>query len=145
MTHRAVTNRTVAHFLAVVELPFSIVGVAFLALGITLFVQPERYDRTPSYANLLDIAPQATWGAIYLAVAAVLLASVMLRRNRPLAVLAHTLSFCLVATWLLAFIIRYATDDATTIVNVVSWAVLLYLVVQSMLQLDEWVAPVKPQ
>ena len=108
-------------FLAVVEMPFSIVGVAFLVLGTDLLVQPDRFERTPSYANLLDILPQAIWGAIYLTAATILIGSIVMRHHRPFAVLAHTVAFCLVATWLTAFVVRWVTDDATTIVNVMSW------------------------
>jgi hypothetical protein len=118
--------------------PLTVVGIAFLALSFGLLVQPDRFTKTPAYANLLVVLPQSIWGAIYLAVGLLIGASVLLRRKRALTVVAHTLSFSLASAWLLGFIIRYSTDSATTIVNVVSWAVLLYLIILSMLELDDW-------
>lgn len=117
--------------------PLTVVGAAFLALAFGLAVQPERFTRTPAYANLLRILPQSHWAVIYFVVAALIGLSIMLQHVRALEVAAHTLSLALVSTWLVAFVIRYSTDSATTIVNVVSWSVLLYLVILSMLELDD--------
>lgn len=121
-----------------IALPFTVVGIAFTAVGLTLFLQPHRYDNTPSYANLLNVMNQAWWGLIYLVVAAFVFAAVTFWRHRLLTVAAHTSAAALVLSWLAAFVYRWLTDDGTTIVNVVSWSILLFLVVRSMFQLDEW-------
>lgn len=117
--------------------PLTVVGIAFLALAFGLLVQPLRFERTPAYANLLSVLPQSIWGILYLVVAAVIGASVLLWRHRVFSVVAHTLTFSLVGAWLAGFVVRYVTDDATTIVNVVSWSVLLYLTVLSAMKLDD--------
>lgn len=111
--------------------------VAFVAIGVTLIVQPARFGNTPSYANLLDVLPAWAWGGIYLVAAALKLASILNYRVRTLVVVTHTVGISLVLAWLGAFIVRYITDDGTTIVNPVSWSVFLYLVVRSALMLDE--------
>lgn len=111
--------------------------VAFLAIGITLIVQPSRFANTPSYANLLIIFRQQTWGALYLAAAVLQIASIWNFTRRTLLVVTHTIVITLISVWLVAFIIRYATDDGTTIVNVVSWTVYFYLAVRSALLVDE--------
>lgn len=107
------------------------------SIGITLITQPGRYANTPSYANLLDVMPAQAWGAIYCSVAAIKLAAITRYHARALTVLAHTIGITLVAVWLVAFIVRYATDDGTTIVNVVSWGTYLYLNVRSVMMLDD--------
>lgn len=108
----------------------------FLAIGLTLWFQPERYDNTPSYANLLEIFPQHVWGAIYVAVAVLKAITAWRHPTRVLIVAAHTLGVALVVVWLAAFVIRYFTDDGTTIVNVCSWAAYLFLVIRSAARLD---------
>ncbi len=127
--------------LSTVVLPLFVIATAFTAFGVTLLTQPSRWENTPSYANLLDVAPQWIWGALYLAAATAMFASIWWRQVRALAVVAHTAAFILVTSWLVAFVVRYATDTGTTVVNVVHWSILLYLTVQSILQLDEWVEP----
>jgi hypothetical protein len=112
-------------------------AAVFLAIGLTLWVQPQRYANTPSYANLLDILPQHAWGAMYVVVAAVKVAAVWRYTSRVLTVMAYTLGVALVVVWLAAFVVRYFTDDGTTIVNVCSWATYLYLIVRSAIRLDD--------
>lgn len=116
------------------------VVVAYVAIGVGLTLQPSRFSRTPSYANLLLFAPAEVWGCAYLGVAALLLAWRFTHATIPsrwLGVGAHTLAVILTLWWLAAFIIRYWTDDATTIVNVVSWSVFLSLVLRSTGGLDD--------
>lgn len=110
---------------------------AFTAIGLALVVQPSRFANTPSYANLLAVLPAQAWGGLYLGAAALKLASILNYRLRTLVVVTHTVGISLVLAWLGAFIVRFVTDDGTTIVNPVSWSVFLYLVVRSALMLDE--------
>lgn len=114
----------------------AVMAVVFFAIGITLWFQPSRYDNTPSYANLLDIARQHTWSVVYLAAAALKVASIVMPARRVLVIATHTVSITLVATWLAAFIIRWVTDPGTTVVNVCSWSAYLYLVLRSALKID---------
>lgn len=113
------------------------IAVGHAAIGVALFLQPERWFNTPSYANLLSIASTDVWGSIYLAVSAVMLLAVWKRRNRILVVTAHTVGIALVAAWLIAFFVRYLTDDGTTIVNVVSWSTFLVILARSAIIIDD--------
>lgn len=104
--------------------------LAYLAIGGGLLLQPGRFANTPSYANLILIMSSQAWGCMYLAAVALLIAW---RLVQPvwLGVVAHTFTLMVTLFWLLAFVIRYQTDDGTTIVNVVSWTVFLTLVIRS--------------
>jgi hypothetical protein len=113
-----------------------IVTLVFTALGSGLWLQPERWARTPSYGLLLNLADQQWWGSVHLVIAVLMCGYIVWPTCRKLAVVAHTAAFTVVAVWLVAFVIRYITDDATTIVNVVSWSAYLYLVIRSLLLID---------
>jgi len=105
--------------------------------GLALVFQASRWSKTPAYGNLLHILSAHTWGAIYLVVAALMGSGLVLwNTNRAINVVAHTLAFILFAIWEMAFIVRYFTDAATTVVNVVSWASYLFLVYGSAMALD---------
>lgn len=99
--------------------------------GLSLIFQSVRWTRTPSYGNLLHILSADVWGVIHLLVAALFVVSILLRPQRMVSVIAHTLGFVLLAGWELAFVVRYLTDGATTIVNVVSWGTYLFLLILS--------------
>lgn len=114
-----------------------IMVIAYLVIGITLILQPRRYDSTPAYGLLLDIFPQAVWGGIYLAAAAGLAVALIRPNIRALLVIVHTIAIALTASWLGAFVIRYISDNGTTAVNCVSWSVFLTLLIRSALLLDE--------
>lgn len=118
-----------------------IILFAYLAIGLTLIFQPDRYANTPSYANLIDVLPQWAWGALYLAVA-LLLAAARLTPNRLIAIVSHTTAIALTASWLLAFVVRYVTDSGTTIVNIVSWGTFLTILIISVTQLNDRVVEV---
>jgi hypothetical protein len=117
-----------------------VMAAVFCALGVTLLLQPQRYAHTPSYANLLDIAPQYVWGLIYLAAATLKVISIAQYSRRLVVVVTHTVGITLVSVWLAAFIVRWLTDTGTTIVNVCSWSVFLYLVIRSALMVDEHIS-----
>jgi hypothetical protein len=101
------------------------------AIGVTLIVQPDRYSNTPSYANLLNVLPAWGWGIAYSAVA-VLHGCELWFRKQLLTTITHTIGIILVTAWLAAFVVRYITDDGTTIVNVASWSAYLYLELRSL-------------
>lgn len=122
----------------------AVMAVVFAAIGLTLMLQPSRYANTPSYANLLDIARQQTWSVAYLVAAALKVAAISRPAHRVLAIITHTVAITLVGVWLAAFIIRWLTDDGTTVVNVSSWSVYLYLVVRSALAIDTQPAQAPP-
>lgn len=108
--------------------------VVLYILGIDLVVQSIRWHRTPSYHNLLIIMSADAWGVIYCIVAVILtLGTVLFQRHRMVYNISHTLVLMLLTLWEAAFIIRWLTDGATTIVNVVSWGVYIYLAIRSAL------------
>jgi hypothetical protein len=108
-------------------------AIIYLAIGITLCTQQFRYSNTPSYHILLQVAPAWTWGIGYI-VAGTLLAAYVLRWHAIwFSAVVHCVAGFLSIWWLFSFILRYLTDDKTTIVNVCSWSVYTYLVVRSFL------------
>lgn len=120
--------------------PAVLMSVTFTAIGLALVLQPARFANTPSYSNLIAIAGQAVWGLAYLGCAALLVISLLPLGRRPkwtFAVVAHTVSIALTGVWLAAFVVRYITDDGTTIVNIASWGVYLALLVRSVLTLTD--------
>jgi hypothetical protein len=119
-----------------VSWPGLLVTVMFFAFGLTMLLQPGRYNNTPSYANLIQIAGLTTWGVAYL-IASLMMASFFAYfRSEWFAVAAHSFAFMLSAVWLGAFVVRYATDDGTTIVNVCSWTAFTILILHSSLRIN---------
>lgn len=114
----------------------SVIAGIFLIFGVALILQPERWGNTPSYANLLAILDAPYWGIIHLIVGAFLMATFKLRHVKWLFIASHTVAIALLGSWLIAFIVRYLTDEGTTIVNVVSWTVFLSLLIQSSVSLE---------
>lgn len=112
------------------------VTVILAIFGVALIAQSSRWAHTPAYGNLLRIFSADVWGVIHLGVAAMMLAGILLPAYRLVRLAAHTLSGVLLLVWEGAFIIRYLTDSATTVVNVVSWGVYLMLVVWAMRLID---------
>lgn len=114
-----------------------LVTVIYYVFAIALWLQPERWASTPSYAILIAIMDQAGWGGVYFTVATLLAFTIWKPTVRALAVVAHTAAIAVTALWLVAFIIRFITDDGTTVVNVASWLTYLTLLVQSAFVLDD--------
>jgi hypothetical protein len=115
-------------------------SLSYFAFGITLWFQPGRYFNTPSYANLLQVASTTAWGSMYLFCCILMLIVTFRRKIKVISIIAHGISLALTLWWLVAFIIRYATDDGTTIVNVISWSTYTYLLVRSALVIGDDVA-----
>jgi hypothetical protein len=112
-------------------------SVILLVFGVALIFQSHRWAKTPAYANLLTVFSAPMWGLLYLAAAVLMAAGLFLRKIRWVGLSAHALTFVLLLGWEFGFLIRYATDSATTIVNVVSWATYIGLVMWSTKCLDE--------
>jgi hypothetical protein len=110
--------------------------VSYAGIGWGLIFQPNRFNRTSSYANLMDLLQAQWWGVAYLLISVLFAVYVVAVSNRFYAILVHTFAIMLTGLWLAAFIIRYATDDATTTVNIVSWAVFLFLLIRSGMLID---------
>lgn len=108
-----------------------ILGAVLYAFGLTMLWQPGRYFNTPSYANLLQLLRPEWWGAIHVLAASLMVVSIIWHKNTRLIFVSHGMCLLLVAFWWVAFIVRYFTDDGTTIVNVCSWGVFVYLIVRS--------------
>jgi hypothetical protein len=108
-----------------------IIIAAYFIIGLTLILQPDKYASTPSYANLIYILPSWLWGVIYLITVVFLIFSQLFVTPLYIGVTAHTVAIALTTVWFLAFVVRYFTDEGTTIVNVVSWGVFLTMLIVS--------------
>lgn len=130
MSEQAVGHELTTHAL---RRPKQTIGLAviLLALGGDMVLRSSRWYRTPSYGNLLKIMSADAWGAVYLSVALVVVAGLVLKTNRVIRLAGHTLAFVLLLGWEFAFVIRSITDSGTTIANVVSWGTFLTLAVWS--------------
>lgn len=113
------------------------ISLSFTVFGVALWLQSSRWYNTPSYALLLKLLGTHAWGTLYLICAVLMFVHLTVFKPAWFAILAHTASAMLVVFWLVAFVIRYFTDSGTTIVNVVSWSILLTLLVHSALSIDE--------
>lgn len=113
-----------------------VVIVALFLQGLDMIVQSDRWHRTPAYHNLLIILNADAWGAIHVAASVSLaVALFVLGRYRMASVVAHTVVIALLATWEVAFIVRWITDTGphagTTAANPINWGVLVFLAVRS--------------
>lgn len=108
-----------------------IMGVVFYAFGLTLLWQSGRYYNTPSYANLLALLRPEYWGIIYVLAASLKVICIVWDGSMRLVFATHLVSLSILLFWWVAFLIRYITDDGTTIVNLCSWGVFIYLVIRS--------------
>jgi hypothetical protein len=111
--------------------------VVFIGLGATMILQPTRYANTPSYANLLALVPAWGWGLAYLFCAALHIFSLFEWRRDVIVYMSHTVSIVLTAFWWVAFLVRWVTDDGTTIVNVLTWGTFLYLLLRSSMKIKD--------
>lgn len=116
--------------------PGGAITPAFGVIGAALLFQGDRFANAPSYAIVLDLLPARVWGVAYLTVAALFALYLMIIPVRSVAIVAHTLGIMLIGWWLIAFTVRYLTDPTTTPVNVVSWAVYLFLLIRSGWMID---------
>lgn len=116
------------------------ITIVLLVFGVALLAQSNRWEKTPAYGNLLRILPADAWGFVYLGAALLMIVALVFWEHRLTAIIGHMVAFGVLVFWEGGFIIRYLTDSATTVVNVVSWAVYLFLVVSSAREIDR---PVK--
>jgi hypothetical protein len=134
-------RRTVAHwhvrfrrFRGHIEIaiwPGILISIAYTLYGFGMLLQPTRFAATPAYGNLTQILDIRIWGAMYLVVAALFTVYAALVISRWLAIIVHIVGIIVTLAWLVAFVIRWLTDPSTTVVNVVSWAMLLALIGRS--------------
>jgi len=115
----------------------AILTLANTSLGLGMLFEAARWSATPAYGILLQILSAHVWGTMYLAVAAVMACSIWWHRSWPLAFTAHVAGMALHFGWWIAFVVRWATDDKTTNVNMTSWGVYLVIGVWSFLLLNQ--------
>jgi drug/metabolite transporter (DMT)-like permease len=113
-----------------------VIGAGYGVYALSLLLQPARWSRTPAYRNLLAVLPAHEWGICFAAVSAVLFAAVGLYGKRWLSVTALTAAAAITVPWTLAFLVRWATNDATTPETWVSWGVNAYLIARAATLLD---------
>jgi hypothetical protein len=111
--------------------PARIMVLFYTLLGLGMLAQPDRYSRTPAYANLLEVVGIQLWGILYLLVAALLLAYVFLNVSRGMAFAIHVVAFLLTVWWFGAFAIRWLTNDSTTNVTTSVWLGFLFIIARS--------------
>jgi hypothetical protein len=111
-------------------------STVFIALALSLWFQTGRFERGAAYANLLQIFGPLVWACLYLVAGILTLASLKFRHSRTLITLTHTLNIVLVGSWWVGFVVRWFTDSATTVVNVLSWGVFLYVALQTAVEVD---------
>lgn len=116
--------------------PGWLISLLYLAIGLTLWLQPHRYDNTPSYGILLQVLSARTWGFLYIGVALLMIGYVTRFRSLRYAILAHVAITGLTGFWLAAFVVRYVSDSGTTIVNVASWSTYLIIIIRSAFMID---------
>lgn len=112
-----------------------VITAAYGIFAVSLIAQSARWASTPAYANLLAIAPQRTWGALFAITAAMLGTAVRLPSLRWLSVAALSVALAITTTWLAAFVIRWLTSGNTTPETWVSWAVFEYLLIRALILL----------
>lgn len=108
-----------------------------VCLGFGLLLQASRWSATPAYANLLAILSAPAWGLIYLLLGAVIGTVAAVDDLRRFSLWVHAPMFGLLAFWDVAFIVRWWTDDHTTIANVLAWSVYLFTAVRSSVAVAE--------
>lgn len=113
-----------------------VIGTGYAIYALSLLLQPARWSRTPAYRNLLAILPAAGWGVVFAVVSALLFAAVACYGKRWLSVTALTAAAAITVPWTLAFLVRWATNDATTPETWVSWSVNAYLIARTAVLLD---------
>jgi hypothetical protein len=111
--------------------PGVVIFLAYAGYGLGMLFQSARFSRTPAYGNLTQVLDIHIWAVIHLIVAALFAAYVSLIASRLFGIIVHIYGLIVVGTWWLAFVIRWLTDESTTIVNVVSWGVLLLIMGRS--------------
>jgi hypothetical protein len=122
----------------------SIIATGYALLGLSLCLEPSKWDRTPAYAVLLDILPQQAWGLILLAIAAILGTAMWIFPGQLMSRTAHYIAIMFTGGWMLAFLVRWATDPkhATTPMNAVMWAMALGLLVISLRAMERYWASI---
>jgi hypothetical protein len=111
--------------------PGALMCVAYLAFALGMLLQPTRFSLTPAYGNLTQVFDIRVWGTAYLVVAVLLGIYTTLITGRMFGITVHIVALILTGVWWLAFVIRWLTDDNTTVVNVVSWFVFLLVIIRS--------------
>ena len=137
MTSHAAPGRFRSWYTAVRRLGEARIYIAILILVCLtlaggLWFQPNRFARTPAYANLLGILPQHTWGLLYGLVAVLLATALIWRGMMTLNLTAFTATITLLLSWWAVFIFRVSTDDSTTVVNVASWGAFLLMAARAL-------------
>jgi hypothetical protein len=112
--------------------PGVVIGVAYLGFSLGMLFQPSRFSNTPAYGNLTQVLDIRIWGACYLVAAVLFGIYASLLTPRTFGIVVHMFGLTITAVWWLAFVIRWLTDDGTTVVNVVSWMVFLLVIIRSM-------------
>jgi hypothetical protein len=111
--------------------PGVVAGLAYAGYGLGMLIQPARFSATPAYGNLTQILDIRIWAAVHLVAAILFAAYVSLITGRLFGIVVHIYGLAVALAWWLAFVIRWLTDESTTVVNIVSWGMLLLIMSRS--------------
>lgn len=111
--------------------PGALICVAYTCYGLGMVLQPARFLSTPAYGNLTQVLDIRVWGLMYLVSAALFAVYTVLVTNRAVGVVVHVVGLIVTMVWLMAFVVRWLTDENTTVVNVASWLVLTLVIARS--------------
>ena len=124
--------------------PGVVIAIAYLGFGFGMLFQPDRFSSTPAYGNLIEVFDIRIWAGCYLVAAVLLAFYISLHTSRLFGIIAHIVALIVTSVWWLAFLIRWLTDDKTTVVNVVSWLVFLLVIARSASLIPVAVRPLQP-
>lgn len=124
--------------------PGVVISIAYLGFGFGMLFQPRRFSSTPAYGNLVEVFDIRIWGGCHLLAAVLLAVYISLHTSRHFGIVAHIVALVVTGVWWLAFVIRWLTDENTTVVNVVSWLVFLLVIARSASLIPVAVRPLQP-
>jgi hypothetical protein len=133
-TAARLTRSHLRHFRGRIEIaiwPGIAVAFAYALYSLGMLTQPERFSNTPAYGTLTQMLHIQVWGLVYLVTAGLFAVYAAFVVSRTTAIIVHIVGLIVTTVWWLAFVIRWLTDEGTTIVNVVSWGVFLLLIGRS--------------
>jgi hypothetical protein len=110
-----------------VKVNLAVMGGIYLLFGFSLIFQAHRWESTPAYHDLLQVAPAWAWGTLFLIAGSGLAASIWLFGIRWIVYLVLVYSIGLTVSWFIAFVYRYASSLTTTPETWASWFAFGYL------------------
>lgn len=110
----------------------AIIAVLYGGFGVSMLLQPLRWQRTPAYHTLFVVLPELVWGVIFTAVAVLLLVSALQFPKKYTLRFAGLMGALMLTTfWGVAFFVGWLTSNNITPVTWGSFAVNFYLLLRA--------------